>query len=95
MSPKIINVAVPEFQHSPILGHLASSQTVWSFSCLSKLASFIKEGPPGMGTLNHFGNRPGDGPVSRVEGVMSIMISDNLLHCLFVILGRLMEMRLI
>ena len=31
-SPRIMNVAVPWFQHSPMFGHWASSQTVWRFS---------------------------------------------------------------
>ena len=31
-SPAIMNVAVPLLQHSQWLGHLALSQTVWSFS---------------------------------------------------------------
>ena len=31
-SPRIMNVAVPRSQHSPTLGHAASSQTVWRLS---------------------------------------------------------------
>jgi hypothetical protein len=31
-SPRIMKVAVPWFQHSPMFGHCASSHTVWSFS---------------------------------------------------------------
>jgi hypothetical protein len=30
VSPRIMKVAVPWFQHSPMFGQLASSQTVWS-----------------------------------------------------------------
>ena len=29
-SPRIMKVAVPWFQHSPMFGHCASSHTVWS-----------------------------------------------------------------
>ena len=31
-SPRIMNVAVPWFQHSPMFGHCASSHTVCRFS---------------------------------------------------------------
>ena len=31
-SPRIMKVAVPRSQHSPTLGQLASSQTVWRLS---------------------------------------------------------------
>jgi hypothetical protein len=37
VSPKIMNVAVPADQHSAVLGHAASVQTVWSF-CLAMSA---------------------------------------------------------
>jgi hypothetical protein len=38
-SPRIISVAVPADQHSPMLGHLADWQTVWSRWSLTSLSS--------------------------------------------------------
>ena len=56
MSPKIINVAVPRSQQSPILGQWASSHTVCSSLLRSKLPSLIEPGPPGILTLNQGGS---------------------------------------
>src|SRR5436853_5064087 len=53
VSPRIMNVAVPRCQHSPMFGHAASWQTVWRFSDLIRLFSSRYLGPPGAGTLNH------------------------------------------
>ena len=38
-SPRIMKVAVPRFQHSPMFGQRASSQTVWSDSPRIRLVS--------------------------------------------------------
>src|SRR5690606_26428854 len=58
VSPKIINVAVPLPQHSPIFGHLASSQTVCKD--LERIIFFMlaKLSPPGAFTLSHSGLLP-------------------------------------
>src|SRR5690242_16289144 len=55
VSPRIMNVAVPRVQHSPMLGQAASWQTVWRFSDLIRPFSSRYFGPPGAGTLNHGG----------------------------------------
>ena len=40
VSPRIMKVAVPRCQHSPMFGHAASWQTVWRFSVsISRLSS--------------------------------------------------------
>lgn len=54
----IVAVAVPVSppdQHSPRLGHLASSQTVWSFSSLSFFLICVYFSPPGIDSFIHFG----------------------------------------
>jgi len=38
-SPRIMKVAVPWVQHSPMFGHRASSQTVWRFKSRIRLLS--------------------------------------------------------
>ena len=58
VSPRIMNVAVPRCQHSPMFGHAASWQTVWRFSASIIPLSSRYLGPPGAGTLNHGGLRP-------------------------------------
>src|ERR1700735_191692 len=55
VSPRIMNVAVSRCQHSPMVGHAASWQTVWRFSVLIRRFSSRYLGPPGAGTLNHAG----------------------------------------
>ena len=60
-SPRIISVAVPAAQHSPMLGHLADWQTVWSFSSFTSLSSFENCSPPGIFIFSHGGLRPGVG----------------------------------
>lgn len=60
VSPRIIIVAVavpvsPPDQHSPKLGHLASSQTVWSFNSLSFFLICVYFSPPGMDSFIHLG----------------------------------------
>ena len=39
VSPRIMKVAVPRSQHSPMLGQAASWQTVWRFSALIRARS--------------------------------------------------------
>src|ERR1700758_3683720 len=64
VSPRIMNVAVPRVQHSPMFGHAASWQTVWRFSALIRRFSSRYAGPPGAGTLNHGGLRARNGCTS-------------------------------
>ncbi len=56
VSPKIMNVAVPLSQHSPIFGQAASSQTVFRLAFLIFLRISRKFSPPGALTLNQSGN---------------------------------------
>ena len=56
VSPKIMNVAVPLSQHSPMLGQAASSQTVFRLAFLIFLRISRKFSPPGALTLNQSGN---------------------------------------
>ncbi len=56
VSPKIMNVAVPLSQHSPIFGQAASSQTVFRLAFLIFLRILRKFSPPGALTLNQSGN---------------------------------------
>src|SRR5215210_4836584 len=60
-SPRIISVAVPAAQHSPMFGHLADWQTVCNFWSLTRLNSFAYASPPGIFILSHEGFRPGPG----------------------------------
>src|SRR4051794_6667968 len=57
VSPRIMNVAVPRDQHSPMFGQAASAQTVLRFSSLMSDFSSRYFSPPGGGTLNHAGLR--------------------------------------
>src|SRR3954462_501483 len=57
VSPRIMNVAVPRSQHSPMFGQAASWHTVCRLSSAILALSSRYIGPPGMGTLNHFGLR--------------------------------------
>src|SRR5579872_1667173 len=56
-SPAIMNVAVPLLQHSQWLGHLALSQTVWSFSSSSRLRVWAKASVVGSLVRSHSGRR--------------------------------------
>src|SRR5258706_4846886 len=56
-SPAIMNVAVPLLQHSQWLGHLALSQTVWSFSSSSSERVSAKLSDVGSGRRSHSGRR--------------------------------------
>ena len=60
VSPRIMMVAVavpvsPPDQHSPRLGHLASSQTVWSLSSRSFFLIWTYFSPPGTASFIHLG----------------------------------------
>src|SRR5262245_27293920 len=55
MSPRIMNVAVPWCQHSPMFGHCASSQTVCRPSCGTRPLSRGQLGDPGARTFTHSG----------------------------------------
>ncbi|KAH3683602.1 hypothetical protein WICPIJ_005449 [Wickerhamomyces pijperi] len=61
VSPRSMMVAVAsDFlppQHSPIFGHLASSQTVASFNSLTSFFNLWKDCPFGIGTFNQDGRR--------------------------------------
>src|SRR3954470_20512281 len=57
VSPRIMKVAVPRSQHSPMFGQAASWHTVCRLSSAILALSSRYIGPPGMGTLNHFGLR--------------------------------------
>jgi hypothetical protein len=57
VSPRIMKVAVPLSQHSPMLGQAASSHTVWRPSPSIRFFSSRNFGPPGALTLNHGGLR--------------------------------------
>src|SRR6185312_10281576 len=65
MSPSSMNVAVRWFQHSPILGHCADSQTVCKARPRASFFKLWKFSPTGALARNHsgFGWRTG-GPVS-------------------------------
>src|SRR4051812_24073402 len=65
VSPRIMNVAVPRSQHSPMFGQAASWQTVCRLSSAIFALSSRYIGPPGMGTLNHLGLRS---RMSRTSG---------------------------
>lgn len=60
VSPRIIIVAVavpvsPPDQHSPKLGHLASSQTVCNFNSLNFFLICVYFSPPGIDSFIHLG----------------------------------------
>src|SRR3712207_825573 len=57
VSPRIMNVAVPDCQHSPMFGQAASSQTVFSEAPSIFAFSSRYLGEPGARTLNHGGLR--------------------------------------
>src|ERR1700735_1243833 len=57
--PSIMNVAVLWFQHSPMLGHWALSQTVWRLRSRASFLRLWKVSPPGALALSHSGLRTG------------------------------------
>src|SRR5450432_1612298 len=56
-SPRIINVAVPAAQHSPMLGHLALWQTVCRRFSLTRFSRLEYPSPAGIFILSHEGLR--------------------------------------
>ena len=67
VSPRIMKVAVPEFQHSPTLGQRASSQTVTSrFSRISD-ESWVTPCPTGARTVSQGGRRSTPSGRSRCQ----------------------------
>src|SRR5947209_12804565 len=78
VSPRIMNVAVPRVQHSPMFGHAASWHTVCRFSDLIRLFSSRYLGPPGAGTLNHGGLRDRKGCTSGPRTVKTLAIPPGL-----------------
>src|SRR5690606_4893857 len=57
--PKIINVAVPSPQHSPIFGQLPEAQIVLSLYLSTNPRSSVYFFPTGSFTLSHFGFETG------------------------------------
>jgi hypothetical protein len=55
LEPRIIKAAVGREKHSPLFGHLASSQTVASPNLLSNV--LVARSPPGFLTFTHSGSR--------------------------------------
>ena len=55
MFPKIINVAVPSPQHSPIFGQLPDVQIVWRLYLSTSPLSSVYFFPVGSFTRSHFG----------------------------------------
>src|SRR5579863_7578588 len=55
MFPRIIKVAVPAPQHSPIFGQLPLSQIVWSLYWSTRLRTCLKFSPIGSLTRSQFG----------------------------------------
>ena len=53
--PKIMNVAVPSPQHSPIFGQLPEAQIVFNLYLSTKPLSSVYFCPTGNFTRNHFG----------------------------------------
>ena len=64
VSPRIMNVAVPRSQQSPMFGQAASLQTVCRPSSAIVFDSSRYFGLPGRGTLNHAGLRVRKGRTS-------------------------------
>src|SRR5580692_11461690 len=67
--PSIMKVADFWFQHSPILGHWADSQTVCRFSSRASFLRLWKVSPPGALAFSHAGFGP------RILGARSICTS--------------------
>ena len=67
--PRIMNVAVPAPQHSPMLGQLPDWQMVWSLWSSTSLRTLANSGPVGSFTRNQSGLRLG-----RVEGTVGSSI---------------------
>src|SRR6516164_2320731 len=57
-APMSIRVAVPAFQHSPMLGHFASSHTVARRYSLTSARTALNPDPVGALAFSHGGLRP-------------------------------------
>jgi hypothetical protein len=68
MMVAVAALSSPPFQHSPIFGHLASSQTVLRFNSLNVFFNSVYFSPVGIGALSHDGRRPAE-PSWEVTGV--------------------------
>ena len=73
VSPRIMNVAVPRSQQSPMFGQAASWQTVCRPSSAIVRFSSRYFGLPGLGTLNHGGLRVRKGRTSGPRTVVTSM----------------------
>ena len=73
VSPRIMNVAVPRSQQSPMFGQAASWQTVCRPSSAIVRLSSRYFGLPGLGTLNHGGLRVRKGRTSEPSTVVTSM----------------------
>src|SRR5687768_14986730 len=74
-APINISVAVPAFQHSPILGHFASSQTVASRCSLTTDRTASKRRPAGIGARNHWGLRPATKAAVPLDALIPSLIA--------------------
>ena len=96
VSPRIMNVAVPRSQHSPMFGHAASSQTVFKLAPLIFLRISRKLSPPGALTLNQSGKRRstvGDPVCSDLEtNVFRLFPFGQNQHVISVLLARYLHL---
>src|SRR5512139_3182853 len=74
-SPISISVAVPAFQHSPMLGHLASSQTVARRCSRTVWRTVSKRWPAGIGARSHDGLRPAGSGAALAVALMPSLIA--------------------
>src|ERR1700722_1574890 len=70
-SPRIMSVAVPADQHSPMLGHLADWQTVWRFCSRTSFTRREYSSPPGMRILSQDGLRAGEAGSMERDSVIT------------------------
>jgi hypothetical protein len=74
-SPINMIVAVPAFQHSPMFGHLASSQTVARRCSRTVCWTASKPRPAGIGARSQCGLRTIAGPRSALAAGVALMPS--------------------
>src|SRR3954454_6169283 len=79
-SPRIINVAVPAAQHSPMFGHLALWQTVCNFCSLTRFSSLAYPAPLGIFIFSHAGLRPADGDAAGAPAARMLRETDALIR---------------
>ena len=75
--PKIINVAVPSPQHSPMFGQLPDAQMVFNLYLSTKLRSSVYFSPMGSFTFNHFGFPTGK-LLSKTVSIKAIFEATNI-----------------